>query len=104
MAGVVPEPSVEDAALIWFWEAGYADGHGPHLTTCEPTVERGPLGGLLAIRLREAIRKAELAIARDPIGRDPVPAESPSQPPSARSCGLGRFRRIPGGMSRGQTR
>jgi type I restriction enzyme R subunit len=25
------ESIVEDAALEWFWELGYAVGHGPHL-------------------------------------------------------------------------
>ncbi|MBI5385874.1 MAG: virulence RhuM family protein [Verrucomicrobia bacterium] len=31
-----------------------------------------------------------------------VPAKSPSQPPSARSCGWARFRRFPSGRSRGR--
>lgn len=33
------ESSVEDAALEWFGELGYAIGHGPHLAPGELTAE-----------------------------------------------------------------
>ena len=50
------ESTVEDAALSWFRELGYAIGHGPHLAPGEPPAERGSFGDmLLAGRLREAI-------------------------------------------------
>ena len=29
------ESIVEDAALTWFGELGYAVGHGPHFVPCE---------------------------------------------------------------------
>jgi hypothetical protein len=35
------EAIVEDAALEWFGELGYAVGHGPHLAPGEPAAERG---------------------------------------------------------------
>jgi type I restriction enzyme R subunit len=36
------ESIVEDAALEWFGELGYAFGHGPHLAPGEPAAEREP--------------------------------------------------------------
>ncbi len=35
------ESIVEDAALDWFGELGYAVGHGPHLAPGEPAAELG---------------------------------------------------------------
>jgi type I restriction enzyme R subunit len=40
------ESIVEDAALEWFGELGYAVGHGPHLAPGEPVVERGVERGI----------------------------------------------------------
>jgi hypothetical protein len=34
------EPIIEEAALEWFGELGYAVGHGPHLALGEPAAER----------------------------------------------------------------
>jgi type I restriction enzyme R subunit len=34
------ESIVEEAALEWFGELGYAVGHGPHLAPGEPAAER----------------------------------------------------------------
>ena len=34
------ESIVEDAALTWFGELGYAIGHGPHMAPGEPAAER----------------------------------------------------------------
>jgi type I restriction enzyme, R subunit len=34
------ESIVEEAALEWFGELGYAVGHGPHLASIEPVAER----------------------------------------------------------------
>jgi len=54
---------VEDAALTWFGELGYAVGHGPHLTPGEPTAERNSFGDVVLVRrLREAIQRLNPAI------------------------------------------
>ena len=60
------EAIVEETALEWFGELGYAVGHGPHLAPGEPAAEREPvrsgdsrrqsLGEVVLVgRLREAI-------------------------------------------------
>jgi len=41
MSEGIDESIVEDAALEWFGELGYAVGHGPHLAPGEPAAERG---------------------------------------------------------------
>ena len=57
------ESIVEEAALEWFGELGYAVGHGPHLAPGEPAAERDSFGeGVLVVRLREAIRRLTPAI------------------------------------------
>ena len=67
------ESIVEDAALEWFGELGYAVGHGPLLAPGEPAAEREPersgdsrrqsFGELVLVgRLREAIRRLNPAI------------------------------------------
>ena len=67
------ESIVEDAALEWFGELGYAVGHGPHLAPGETAAEREPersgdsrrqsFGEVLLMgRLREAIRRLNPAI------------------------------------------
>jgi type I restriction enzyme R subunit len=38
------ESIVEEAALEWFGELGYAVGHGPHLVPGEPAAERDSFG------------------------------------------------------------
>ena len=51
------ETIVEDAALRWFGELGYAVGHGGHLAPGEPAAERDSFGEVVLMgRLREAIR------------------------------------------------
>ena len=68
------ESIVEDAALEWFGELGYAVGHGPHLAPCEPMAKREPERSgdsrrrsfgevVLAGRLREAIRRLNPALS-----------------------------------------
>ncbi len=60
------EAMVEDAALSWFGELGYAVGHGPHIAPGEPAAERDSFGDvLLAGRLREAVRRLNPAIPED---------------------------------------
>ena len=56
------ESVVEDAALTWFGELGYAVGHGPELAPGEPAAERDSfVEVVLARRLREAIRRMNSA-------------------------------------------
>jgi type I restriction enzyme, R subunit len=62
---VVPlnESIVEDAALEWFGELGYAVGHGPQLAPGEPVAERESFSEVvLEGRLREAIARLNPAI------------------------------------------
>jgi type I restriction enzyme R subunit len=57
------ESIVEDAALEWFGELGFAAGHGPQLAPGEPAAERESFGEVgLVGRLREAIRRLNSAI------------------------------------------
>ncbi len=59
----ITESTVEDAALTWFGELGYAIGHGPHLAPGEPAAERESFGDVVLVgRLREAIRRLNPAI------------------------------------------
>src|SRR5450759_611002 len=52
------ESTVEDAALSWFGELGYAVAHGPHLAPGEPASERDGFGDVVLVgRLREAIQR-----------------------------------------------
>ena len=65
--------TVEDAALNWFRELGYAIGHRPHLAPGEPASERDSFGDVVPVgHLRDAIRRLNssiqsrtLAIPRD---------------------------------------
>ena len=60
------ESIVEDAALGWFGEIGYAIGHGPHLAPGEAAAERDSFGEVMLVgRLREAIRRLNPAIPEE---------------------------------------
>jgi len=60
------ESHVEDAALTWFGELGYAVGHGPQLAPGEPAAERDSFGEVVLVgRLREAIRRLNPAIPEE---------------------------------------
>jgi type I restriction enzyme R subunit len=73
------ESIVEDAALAWFGELGYAVGHGPHLAPGEPAAERDSFGEVVQSRFagtltrplpwgeekREAIRRLNPAIPEE---------------------------------------
>ncbi len=60
------ESIVEDAALEWFGELGYAVGHGPHLAPGEPATERDSFAEVVLVgRLREAIRRLNPAIPEE---------------------------------------
>jgi type I restriction enzyme R subunit len=60
------ESIVEDAALTWFGELGYAVGHGPQIAPGEPAAERDSFGEVVLVgRLREAIRRLNPAIPEE---------------------------------------
>jgi type I restriction enzyme R subunit len=60
------ESIVEDAALEWFGELGYAVRHGPQLAPGEPAAERESFGEVVLVgRLREAIRRLNPAIPEE---------------------------------------
>jgi type I restriction enzyme R subunit len=60
------ESTVEDAALTWFGELGYAVAHGPNLAPGEPAAERESFGDVVLVgRLREAIQRLNPAIPED---------------------------------------
>ncbi len=61
------ESIVEDAALEWLKELGYAVGHGPQLAPGEPAAERDSFSEVVLVgRLREAIRRLNPAIPEEP--------------------------------------
>ncbi|MDQ5979904.1 MAG: hypothetical protein QG602_2879 [Verrucomicrobiota bacterium] len=69
------ESIVEDAALEWFGELGYAVGHGPHLAPGEPAAERDSFGEVVLVgRLREAIQRLNPAISSRTLLTMRVPA------------------------------
>lgn len=51
---------VEDAALTWFGEVGYAVGHGPQIAPDEPAAEWDQYGevvvGIQSLLLEDSIR------------------------------------------------
>ncbi len=54
----VDESIVEDAALSWFRELGYAIAHGPHMAPGEPAAERNTFADVvLTGRLQSAIQR-----------------------------------------------
>ena len=60
------ESIVEEAALEWFKELGYAIGHGPHLAPGEPAAEREGFGDVVLVgRLREAILRLNPTIPEE---------------------------------------
>ena len=62
----VNESTIEEAALDWFGELGYAIGHGPHIAPGEPAAERTSFGEVVLMgRLREAIRRLSPAIPEE---------------------------------------
>ncbi len=52
------ESIIEEAALEWFAELGYAVGHGPQMAPGEVAAERDTFGDVVLVgRLREAISR-----------------------------------------------
>jgi type I restriction enzyme R subunit len=76
------ESTVEEAALSWFGELGYAVTHGPVIAPGEPEAERDSFGDVvLAKRLRDAIDRINPDIpaeAREEAFRKVLRPESPS--------------------------
>lgn len=61
------ESIVEDAALEWFGDLGYAVGHA-HLAPGEPAAERNSFSDVVLVgRLREPIRRLNTAIPQSRI-------------------------------------
>ncbi len=83
------ESIVEDAALEWFGELGYAVWHGPQLAPGEPAAERESFGEVVLVgRLREAIRRLNPAIpeeAREEALRKVLRVGTPSLPQTNRA-------------------
>ncbi|MBI4996674.1 MAG: type I restriction endonuclease subunit R [Rhodocyclales bacterium] len=66
MSHILNEATVEDAALEWFGDLGYAIGHGPEIAPGEPAAERGSFGEVVLVgRLRAAIRRLNPAIPEE---------------------------------------
>lgn len=60
------ESIIEDAALEWYGELGYAVGHGPHPSPGESAAERESFGEVVLMgHLREAIRRLNPGISED---------------------------------------
>lgn len=60
------ESLVEEAALTWFSELGYAVGHGAQVAPGEPAAERNSFGEVVLMgRLREALQRINSAIPED---------------------------------------
>lgn len=60
----ISESIVEDAALAWFGELGYAIGLGSQMAPGEPAAERDSFGEVVpAGRLREAIQRLNPGIS-----------------------------------------
>jgi type I restriction enzyme R subunit len=76
------ESMVEDAALTWFSELGYAVAHGPDLAPGEPASERDGFDDVVLVgRLREAIQRLNSDIpdeAREEALRKVLRVGSPS--------------------------
>ena len=51
------ESTVEDAALTWFGELGYAVGHGPQLAPGEPAAERDSFGEVVQSRFPRTLTR-----------------------------------------------
>ncbi len=77
---------VEDAALTWFGELGYAVGHGPQMAPGEATAERGTFGEvILAERFRADLRQLSAVIPESStIANHPAGAAGPGVDGSGR--------------------
>ena len=63
---ILNESIVEDAALTWFGELGYAVGHGPDIAPGEPATERDSFADVVLMgRLRDAITRLNPVIPKE---------------------------------------
>jgi len=62
------ESIVEDAALEWFGELGYAVGHGLQMAPGEPAAERDSFGEVVLVdRLRQGLRRVNVGLSEEAI-------------------------------------
>ena len=82
MSDTFNESTVEEAALSWFEELGYAIAHGPSIAPGEPGAERDSFGDVVLVkRLRDAIDRLNPDIpaeAREEAFRKVLRPDSPS--------------------------
>jgi len=71
------ESIVEDAALTWFGELGYAIGHGPQFAPGEPAAERDLFGEVVQSRFPRTLTR-------------PLPTGEEKREAIRRSAGAGR--------------
>ena len=65
-AAIIHESTVEDAALAWFGELGYAVLHGPDITPEQPHAERATYSDVVLVdRLRSALAAINPAVRPD---------------------------------------
>ena len=65
------ESIVEDPALEWIVELGYAVRHGPHLAPGKPAAERDAFGEVVLVgRMRGAIRQLNPVIPDEAAATD----------------------------------
>src|SRR5690348_4880119 len=78
----VNESAVEDAALGWFKELGYAVAHGPDIAAAERAAERASFRDVVLVgRLRDAISRLNPTMpddAREDAVRKVLLVETPS--------------------------
>lgn len=66
MAQSIDESTVEEAAISWFHELGYATAHGPDIAHGEPATERDAFSNVVLFgRLREAIDRLNAGIPHE---------------------------------------
>ena len=78
------ESIVEDAALEWFGDLGYAVGHGPHLAPGEPAAERDSFSEVVQSRFARTLTPALCQKAREK--REAIRRPNPAIPEEASAC------------------
>ena len=76
------ESIVEDAALEWFGELGYAVGHGPQLAPGEPATERDSFGEVVQSRFARTLTRP---LPRGEENREAIRRLNPAIPEEARA-------------------
>jgi len=76
------ESIVEEAALEWFGELGYAVGHGPHLAPGEPAAERDSFSEVVQSRFARTLTPALSQNEREK--REAIRRLNPAIPDEAR--------------------